>query len=124
MRSSYIAALVGSAMATASPPHTVISVLTTVPMPRTRIENLPQPNELTDWITYVAGSSTSHMPGSNFLHLIVFIVDTRFQDLARERSRSDSFSGRVYHPPNFCHALAGELHSVRFLTRRVKNQNP
>jgi hypothetical protein len=33
------------------------------------------------------------MPGSNFLHLIVFIVGTRFQDLARERSRSDSFSG-------------------------------
>src|SRR6266478_8176070 len=101
MPSSSISSLVGSAMATVSPPHTVISVFTTVPMPRTRIEYLPQPNELTDWITYVAGSSTSHMPGSNFLHLIVFIVGTRFQDLALERSRSDSFSGLVYHPPNF-----------------------
>src|SRR6267142_4082262 len=60
--------------------------------------NLPQPNELTDWITYVAGSSTSHMPGSNFLHLIVFIVGTRFQDLARERSRSDSFLGESTTP--------------------------
>src|SRR6266404_3966926 len=85
MPSSYISSLVGSAMATASPPHTVISVFTAVPMPRTRIENLPQPNELTDWITYVAGSHTSHMPGSNFLHLIVFIVGTRFQNLARDR---------------------------------------
>src|SRR6266478_6855085 len=117
MPSSYISSLVGSAMATASPPHTVISVFTAVPMPRTRIENLPQPNELTDWITYVAGSHTSHMPGSNFLHLIVFIVRHAFKiSLVNGRDRIP-FLAESTIPQIFVMLSRGGLHSVRFLTR-------